>query len=90
MFTEDEDTDASVSDSIDPELVNANGSDSSGEGKIVAHSIDGEEGMVDIAMTESSNGVDSTDADADADADAEAEAEADADADASKPEPQPS
>lgn len=61
MFTEDEETDASASDSIDPDLVIANGSDSSGEGKIVAHSIDGEEGMVDIAMKESSEGVDQTD-----------------------------
>jgi ubiquitin carboxyl-terminal hydrolase 4/11/15 len=55
VFTED---DASASDSIDPDLVIANGSDSSGEGKIVAHSVDGEEGMVDIAMKESSKGVD--------------------------------
>lgn len=52
-FIEDEETDASASDSIDPDLVLANGSDSSDESKIVTHSIDGEEGMVDIAMKES-------------------------------------
>lgn len=32
-----------------------NGSDSSGEGKVVANSVDGEEGLVDITMKDSNN-----------------------------------
>lgn len=55
IFTEDEETDASTTDSIDPDLVLANGSgsESSGDSKVVAHSVDSEEGLVDVAMKES-------------------------------------
>jgi ubiquitin carboxyl-terminal hydrolase 4/11/15 len=52
-FVEDEDTDASTTESIDPDIVLANGSDSSGDSKVVANSIDGEEGLVDVTMKES-------------------------------------
>lgn len=50
---DDLETDASTTDSIDPDIIIANGSDSSGEGKVVAHSVDGEEGLVDVTMKES-------------------------------------
>ena len=56
---DDVDTDESVAesatDSLDPELLLASGSDSSVEGKVVATSVDGEEGLVDITMKETSN-----------------------------------
>jgi ubiquitin carboxyl-terminal hydrolase 4/11/15 len=54
VFDEDEETDASTTDSVDPDLVLANGSDSSGEAKVVAHSVDGEDGIVDVTMKEPS------------------------------------
>lgn len=53
MFTEsDEETDPSTTDSVDPDLVLTNGSDSSGEVKVIATSIDGEDGLVDVMMKE--------------------------------------
>lgn len=55
MFDEDE------VESIDPDLVLANGSESSSEGKIVTSSIDGEDGFVDITMKEN-DGASSLDA----------------------------
>lgn len=53
-FEEDEEGDSSTTGSIDPELVLANGSDSSGDSKIAANSIDGEDSIVDVTMKESS------------------------------------
>jgi len=56
---EDEDeTSESIADSVDPDLVLTTGSDadSSGGSKVVATSIDGEDGLVDVTMKES-NGV---------------------------------
>ena len=53
LFVEDEDeTPASVTDSIDPDLVLTTGSDadSSGDGKVVATSVDGEDELVDVTM----------------------------------------
>jgi ubiquitin carboxyl-terminal hydrolase 4/11/15 len=49
---EDEPTDASVSDSVASDIVLTTGSDadSSGDVKVVANSIDGEDELVDIAM----------------------------------------
>jgi ubiquitin carboxyl-terminal hydrolase 4/11/15 len=54
MFFEEEETDTATTDDLDPDLVISNGSDSSGEGKIVAHSIDGDDSIVDITMKEPS------------------------------------
>jgi ubiquitin carboxyl-terminal hydrolase 4/11/15 len=53
---EDEPTDSSVSDSVASDLVLTTGSDadSSGDGKIVANSIDGEDELVDVAMKDTS------------------------------------
>lgn len=51
-FHEDEETGGSVADSIDPDIVLTNGSDSS-DGKIATNSIDGEEGFVDVSMASS-------------------------------------
>ena len=51
-FEEDEEASGSVADSIDPDIVLTNGSDSS-EGKIATNSIDGEEGFVDVSMASS-------------------------------------
>lgn len=49
-FEEDDDeASGSVADSLDPDTVITNGSDSS-DGKIAANSIDGEDGLVDISM----------------------------------------
>jgi ubiquitin carboxyl-terminal hydrolase 4/11/15 len=45
---EDDDDEASA-DSLDPDTVITNGSDSS-EGKIAANSVDGEDGLVDVSM----------------------------------------
>lgn len=52
-FADDEDADASTNGSLDPDLVIANGSDSSGESKVVANSIDGEDSIVNVTMKES-------------------------------------
>ena len=49
---EDESTSESVSESIDPELVHTTGSESSGDSKVVANSVDGEDGLVDVTMKE--------------------------------------
>jgi ubiquitin carboxyl-terminal hydrolase 4/11/15 len=54
-FEEDDEASTSVTDSVDPDIVLTNGSDSS-EGKVVANSVDGEDGIVDVTMKES-NGV---------------------------------
>ncbi|KAG9230957.1 hypothetical protein BJ875DRAFT_135688 [Amylocarpus encephaloides] len=56
LFKEDDEGHTSVSDSIDPDIVLTTGSDadSSGDSKIVATSIDGEDELVDVAMKESS------------------------------------
>jgi hypothetical protein len=43
-------SDSNTTDGNDPEIVLANGSESSGEGKVVASSIDGEDGLVDVTM----------------------------------------
>lgn len=48
-FDEDDEASGSVADSIDPDIVLTNGSDSS-DGKIAANSIDGEDGIVDVTM----------------------------------------
>jgi ubiquitin carboxyl-terminal hydrolase 4/11/15 len=52
---EDDDTNASTADSVDPDLVVTTGSDadSSGDGKVLATSIDGEDELVDVSMTDS-------------------------------------
>ncbi len=49
---DDDDTEASLTGSIDPDIVLTNGSDadSSGDSKIMAHSVDGEEELVDVTM----------------------------------------
>lgn len=51
---EDDDTNASTAESIDPDIVVTTGSDadSSGDGKVVATSIDGEDELVDVTMSE--------------------------------------
>ncbi|KAG9244656.1 hypothetical protein BJ878DRAFT_542082 [Calycina marina] len=46
------DTNGSVEDNVDPEIV-TNSSESSVEGKVVANSVDGEDGLVDITMKDS-------------------------------------
>jgi len=53
----DENSPPSVAESIDPDLVITTGSDadSSGDGKVVAHSIDGEDEIVDVTMKEATN-----------------------------------
>ena len=51
-----DDADETAEDILDPDLVLTNGSDSSGEGKLVANSVDGEDGLVDIRMKDSNNG----------------------------------
>jgi ubiquitin carboxyl-terminal hydrolase 4/11/15 len=48
-FDDDDEASGSVADSIDPDIVLTNGSDSS-DGKIAANSIDGEDGLVDVSM----------------------------------------
>ena len=48
-FYDDDEASGSVADSIDPDIVLTNGSDSS-DGKIAANSIDGEDGIVDVTM----------------------------------------
>ena len=58
VFEEEDDSDeanASVADSIDPDLVLTTGSDadSSGGSKVVATSIDGEDELVDVTMKDS-------------------------------------
>lgn len=53
---EDEEANDSVAESLDPDLVLTTGSDSSGDSKVVANSIDGEDELVDVTMKES-NGV---------------------------------
>jgi ubiquitin carboxyl-terminal hydrolase 4/11/15 len=55
-FVEDEDTDDSTSSSVDPDLVLANGSDSSEESKIAVNSIDDEDSIVDVSMKEINGG----------------------------------
>lgn len=54
-FEEEYDADRSVADSADTDLVITTGSDadSSGDGKVVASSIDGEDELVDVVMKES-------------------------------------
>lgn len=47
---EDDSASESIADSTDPELIHATGSDSSGDSKVVAKSVDGEEGIVDVSM----------------------------------------
>ncbi|KAG0647612.1 Ubiquitin-specific-processing protease 12, partial [Hyphodiscus hymeniophilus] len=49
---EEYETNDSVADSIDPDLVLTTGSDSSGDSKVVANSIDGEDELVDVTMKE--------------------------------------
>jgi ubiquitin carboxyl-terminal hydrolase 4/11/15 len=64
---EDEDeASESVADSVDPDLVLTTGSDadSSGGSKVVATSIDGEDGLVDVTMKDSNGIGESTNADA--------------------------
>ncbi|KAH6668752.1 hypothetical protein B0J14DRAFT_566408 [Halenospora varia] len=54
IFTEDE-ADASVTDSVDPDIVLTTGSDadSSGGSKVIASSVDGEDELVDVTMRDS-------------------------------------
>lgn len=49
---EDGETTGSVADSVDPDIVLTNGSDSSGDSKVVANSVDGEDELVDVTMKE--------------------------------------
>jgi ubiquitin carboxyl-terminal hydrolase 4/11/15 len=46
---DDDEASGSAADSLDPDTVITNGSDSS-EGKIAANSVDGEDGLVDVSM----------------------------------------
>ena len=55
FLDEDEEANDSVAESVDPDLVLTNGSDSSGD-KVVASSIDGDDDLVDITM-KVSNGI---------------------------------
>jgi ubiquitin carboxyl-terminal hydrolase 4/11/15 len=52
FYEEDEEANDSVAESVDPDLVLTNGSDSSGDSKVVANSIDGEDELVDVTMKE--------------------------------------
>jgi ubiquitin carboxyl-terminal hydrolase 4/11 len=58
IFRDDDEASDSAVDSVDPDIVLTTGSDadSSGDSKVVATSIDGEDGLVDVTMKES-NGV---------------------------------
>jgi ubiquitin carboxyl-terminal hydrolase 4/11/15 len=58
-FEEDDEASGSVADSLDPDIVLTNGSDSS-DGKIAANSIDGEDGLVDVTMEGSNTAQPST------------------------------
>jgi ubiquitin carboxyl-terminal hydrolase 4/11/15 len=49
---DDEEANESAADSLDPDLVLTAGSDSSGDSKVVANSIDGEDELVDVTMKE--------------------------------------
>ena len=49
---DDEEANESAADSIDPDIVLTTGSDSSGDSKVVANSIDGEDELVDVTMKE--------------------------------------
>lgn len=62
-LVEESDASGSVSDSIDPDIVLTNGSDSS-DGKVAANSIDGEDGLVDVSMESSNTAPDSTESNA--------------------------
>jgi ubiquitin carboxyl-terminal hydrolase 4/11/15 len=63
-FDEDDDeANDSVADSPDRDIVIANGSDSS-DGKVMAASIDSEDGLVDITMKEINGAPDSVEVDA--------------------------
>jgi ubiquitin carboxyl-terminal hydrolase 4/11/15 len=63
-FDEDDDeANDSVADSADRDIVIANGSDSS-DGKVMAASIDSEDGLVDITMKEINGAPDSVEVDA--------------------------
>ena len=61
-LSEDDDADASVSDSIDPDIVLTTGSDadSAGGSKVVANSVDGEDELVDVTMKDANSLRDST------------------------------
>jgi len=58
LFHSDDEASDSLADSIDPDIVLTTGSDadSSGDSKVVATSIDGEDGLVDVTM-KGTNGV---------------------------------
>lgn len=58
LFHPDDEASDTLTDSIDPDIVLTTGSDadSSGDSKVVATSIDGEDGLVDVVMKEA-NGV---------------------------------
>lgn len=53
-FLGDDDADNNAADGVDQDIVLTTGSDadSSGDGKVVANSIDGEDGLVDVTMKE--------------------------------------
>lgn len=52
IFHNDDEANDSTVDSVDPDIVLTNGSDadSSGDSKVIATSIDGEDGLVDVTM----------------------------------------
>jgi ubiquitin carboxyl-terminal hydrolase 4/11 len=60
--SEGEDEGADSNDRVDPDLVITTASDaeSSGDGKVLDKSIDGEEGLVDITMNETNSVLEST------------------------------
>jgi ubiquitin carboxyl-terminal hydrolase 4/11/15 len=62
-FDEDDEASGSVADSIDPDIVLTNGSDSS-DGKVAANSIDGEDGLVDVSMGSANTGRETAEQDA--------------------------
>lgn len=66
IFDSDDEASDSTSDSIDPDIVLTTGSDadSSGDSKVIATSIDGEDGLVDVTMKGSNEVRDSAASDA--------------------------
>ena len=74
-FDEDDESNESAAESVDPDMVLTTGSDadSSGGSKVVSNSIDGEEELVDVTMN-GTNGVrESTELDAGASKSSEAD-----------------
>jgi ubiquitin carboxyl-terminal hydrolase 4/11/15 len=74
-FVEDDDSNASAAESVDPDMILTTGSDadSSGGSKVVSHSVDGEDGLVDVTMKEANGIQEATERDAGASKPSEAE-----------------